>query len=48
MMSKKSWLPDSHFAIVNHCLIGDTQVQATLKEWEDKVSISVIDVSHVR
>ena len=48
MVSNKNWKAVSHSAIVNLCLIEDTQVQAALEEWEDKVSISMIDAGHVR
>jgi hypothetical protein len=48
MVSNKNWKAVSHSAIVNLCLIEDTQVQAALGEREDKVSISMIDAGHVR
>ena len=48
MVSNKNWKAVSHSAIVNLCLIEDTQIQAALEEWEDKVSISMIDAGHVR
>ena len=47
-MSDKNWKADSHSAIVNLCLIEDTQVQAALRKWEDGASIALINAGHVR